>query len=67
MLDDLRRGDDDDLYEDTEAVDDDDDRGNSGRFLGMTPVERMLLSILLFLLVTVIGVVVLVATGRIVL
>ncbi|GAB4509651.1 MAG: hypothetical protein OHK0046_05020 [Anaerolineae bacterium] len=39
--------------------------GRSKRFLGMTALERMLLSIFLFMNVLVLGVALLLATGRI--
>lgn len=67
MLDDLRQTDDD-------FNEFDDDSGEDGEvrptvtkrgFLGMTAAERMILSIMVFLLVTVLGVLVLLATGRI--
>ena len=68
MVDDLRRSASDDL-------DDVFDEGNSkskkrrssGGLLGMSAFERMILSILLFMLVTVMGVLLLVVSGRIVL
>jgi len=75
MLDDLRRStsDDDSLFEDLvegseeEASYDEPDarRGGDGRFLGMTAVERMFLSIFLFMNVLVLGLAMLLATGRI--
>ena len=68
MLDDLRRLDDNEL-----PFDDDEDEvvvegegGEERRFLGMTAVERMFLSIFLFLNVTVIGIALLLVTRRIV-
>lgn len=68
MLDDLRRdvNEGDDFFDDAE--DDFDDvvvEGGSTLFLGMTPVERMFLSIFLFMNVTVLGLALLLATGRI--
>ncbi|MFN8373311.1 MAG: hypothetical protein U0694_10610 [Anaerolineae bacterium] len=75
MLDDLRRStsEDDSLFEDLvegseeEASYDEPDvrRGGDGRFLGMTAVERMFLSIFLFMNVLVLGLAMLLATGRI--
>jgi len=72
MLDDLRK---DALQHDFDDFEDDDDafaledvaeaRGDR-RFLGMTSVERMFLAIFFFLNVLVLGLVFLVATGRIV-
>lgn len=67
MVDDLRRSASDDL-------DDVFEEGNSkskkarksGGFLGMSAFERMILSILLFMLITVMGVLLLVVSGRIV-
>jgi hypothetical protein len=77
MLDDLRRRDDD--FEDEEddinlnqnddlfAPTSGDEEVSDRLFLGMTAVERMFLSIIFFLLVMVLGLAFLVATGRIVL
>jgi hypothetical protein len=73
MLDDLRRStsDDDSLFEDLQESDeeistDEPDVGHSdGRFLGMTAVERMFLSIFFFMNVFVLGLALLLATGRI--
>lgn len=67
MLDDLRRSASEGFEEEEEedevvAVDPDDTGGRS--FLGLSPVERMLLSILMFMLVTAIGVLLLLVTGR---
>lgn len=42
-----------------------DAEGGSSTFLGMTPVERMFISIFLFLNVAVLGIALLLATGRI--
>jgi hypothetical protein len=70
MTDNLRDiiGDDDNLA----PIDDDDDMFSSDSpasaemlFLGMTPVERMFISIFLFMVVAVLGVALLLATGRI--
>lgn len=67
MVDDLRRAASDDL---DDAFDESDakskKRRKSGGFLGMSAFERMILSILLFMLVTVIGVLLLIVSGRIV-
>ena len=75
MLDDLRRStsDDDELYDDLDegsgdefsAYEPDIRRGGDGRFLGMTAVERMFLSIFLFMNVLVLGLAILLATNRI--
>lgn len=70
MLDDLRK---DALQNDFEEEDEDDGpavletvSSGDGRFLGMTAVERMFLSIFLFMNVLVLGLALLVATQRIV-
>ena len=67
-LDDFRR----DFLDDSGFEDEDDfvaadarDAGGGTLFLGMTPVERMFISIFLFLNVAVLGVALLLATGRI--
>jgi hypothetical protein len=75
MLDDLRRStsDDDGLYDDLDegsadefsAYEPDIRRGGDGLFLGMTAVERMFLSIFLFMNVLVLGLAILLATNRI--
>lgn len=70
MLDDLRRSasdDFDDEFEDDDAgFDDDLADGDSGAlFLGMTAVERMFISIFLFLNVSVLGFALLLVTKRI--
>ena len=69
MLDDLRRSfdedDDEDLDLDTFTVVEDDEDLARRRFLGMTAVERMFLSIFFFLNVLVLGLAFLVVTGRI--
>jgi hypothetical protein len=70
MLDDLRRSaaegfEEEEEEEEIVAADPDDTGGRS--FLGLSPVERMLLSILVFMLVTAIGVLLLMMTGRLVL
>jgi len=69
MFDDLRRStnDDDNLFDDEEDVEvfEEDRGGEATLFLGMTPVERMFLSIFLFMNVTVLGLALLLATGRI--
>jgi len=67
MLDDLRQTEDDFNEFDDEGSDEVEVRQTVNRrgFLGMTAAERMLLSIMVFLLVTVFGVLVLLATGRI--
>jgi hypothetical protein len=71
MLDDLRRS---TLDDDHDEIDDgpdftirtDDDEVSKRLFLGMTAVERMFLSIFLFLNVLVLGLAFLVVTGRVV-
>jgi hypothetical protein len=75
MLDDLRRStsDDDALYDDLEEGSDDElsldepssRGGGDGRMFGMTAVERMFLSIFLFMNVLVLGLALLLATKRI--
>lgn len=76
MLDDLRNVAEGGTFEDVEDVEDDfsdfDFEGNvieaagpEKRFLGMSAAERMLISIFLFLNITVIGLALLIATGRI--
>ena len=71
MLDDLRKTSGDDELDDF-GFDDDDSfeqevvtSGRSGRLFGLRPVERMVLSIMFFLLTLVFGILVLIATGRI--
>jgi hypothetical protein len=65
MLDDLRRSAVEAEEDEVIAVDETDNyAAPRGRFLGMTAVERMLLSIMLFMLVTVMGVLLLLVTGR---
>lgn len=70
MLDDLRR---DALENDFEETEEGDDlpvvrtTAGDGRFLGMTAVERMFLSIFFFMNVLVVGLLLLIATQRIVL
>ncbi|MBC8100651.1 MAG: hypothetical protein H7Y11_14520 [Armatimonadetes bacterium] len=73
MLDDLRKSASDDFDdnggfsgdEDFDYDGDPDSGGRSERFLGMTAVERMFISIFLFLNVCVIGIALLLVTGRI--
>lgn len=72
MLDDLRK---DALANDFEDFEEEDDTilreadsaASSGRFLGMTAVERMFLSVFFFMNVLVFGLAILIATQRIVL
>lgn len=68
MVDDLRRSASDDL---DEVFDEGNSKSKksrkSGGLLGMSAFERMILSILLFMLVAVIGVLLLVVSGRILL
>jgi len=69
MLDDLRRPNDADDFDDQEEEDtftfvEDDDEVSKRLFLGMTAVERMFLSIFLFMNVVVLGLAFLVVTGR---
>jgi hypothetical protein len=66
MVDDLRRSASDDLDEAFEESDARSKKRRKGGLLGMSAFERMILSILLFMLVTVMGVLVLIATNRIV-
>ena len=69
MLDDLRRDvNDEDLFGDEDDLDDFGEVSADSEvqmFLGMTPVERMFLSIFLFMNVTVLGLALLLASGRI--
>lgn len=71
MLDDLRRGEGEfdfpEPEEDESSFDfDDPDDSSAGRqFLGMSPVERMFISIFFFMNVTVLGLALLLATNRI--
>lgn len=68
MLDDLRKSAADGFEEEEESfVEAEEDDLTGGTFLGMTAVERMLLSILMFLLVTAIGALLLIVTNRVVL
>lgn len=76
MLDDINKlrniEDDDDHFSfdnfdpesDANVIDDLDDSGGGRPFLGMSPVERMFLSIFLFMNVVVLGLALLLATGR---
>jgi hypothetical protein len=71
MLDDLRKSAsqessrfDDEIEEDVFAEEERAARRGDTRFLGMTAVERMLLSIFLFMNVLVLGLAILIATGR---
>lgn len=70
-LDDLRNSamDDDelDLEDEDRALDAIQERRSDRGFLGMRPVERMFLSIFLFMTVTVLMIALLMATGRLVL
>ena len=72
MLDDLRRPNDMDDFEDQEEDEDlftfaeDDEQVSQRLFLGMTAVERMFLSIFLFMNVVVLGLAFLIVTGRMV-
>ena len=77
MLDDLRNVSDDTGFEDIDEVDDDfsdfdfegtvieEEAAAPRKFLGMTAMERMLLSIFLFLNVSILGLALLIATQRI--
>jgi hypothetical protein len=66
MLDDLRKNTTDGFDDDDDGIVEVEDADLSGgTFLGMTAVERMLLSILLFLLVSAVGALILLAGGRI--
>ncbi len=68
MLDDLRRSGEDDEF--SFGEDEDFDYGTDVRegeqklFLGMTPLERMFISMFLFMNVAVLGIALLLATGR---
>jgi len=68
MLDDLnklRQTEDFDFEsEDEEIIPDIEEQGSASLFLGMTPVERMFISIFLFMNVTVLGLALLLATNR---
>lgn len=64
-FDDLRRSASDDLDEALEESDARNKKRRRGGIMGMTAFQRMILSILLFMLVTVMGVLVLVVSGRI--
>jgi hypothetical protein len=50
--------------EEIDSFDDSEAAAGGGLFLGMTPVERMFISIFLFMNVTVLGIALLLATGR---
>jgi hypothetical protein len=72
MLDDLRRGTGDDTFDfdepEAEApinVEEDMEEKVDRLFLGMTAVERMFLSLFFFLVVVVLGILLLLVTGRI--
>jgi hypothetical protein len=69
MLDDLRRSASDDFEDNFESetfdFEAEIDRARSRRFLGMTAVERMFISIFLFLNVCILGLALLLVTGRI--
>lgn len=69
MLDDLRRstGDGDDFDPDRRSVLVDEPAREERKFLGMTAVERMFLALFFFMNVIIIGLALLLATGRIVL
>lgn len=67
MVDDLRRSASDDLDDIFDEGNSKKKRRKSGGFLGMSAFERMILSILLFMLITVMGVLLLIVSGRIVL
>jgi hypothetical protein len=69
VLDDLRRPNDVDDFDDQEDDDsfnfvEDDDEVSKRLFLGMTAVERMFLSLFLFMNVVVLGLAFLIVTGR---
>lgn len=72
MLDDLRKSTQEedeefpfDEFEEEEYYGADAGPGRESLFLGMTPVERMFISIFLFMNVAVLGIAILLATGRI--
>jgi hypothetical protein len=70
MLDDLRRSNDDDGFEfdddiGLEITDEPEVKGER-RFLGMTAVERMFIAMFLFMNVAIIGIALLIVTGRLV-
>lgn len=56
--------DDDFAFEDEDEFSDD-TRANTEPFLGMTPIERMFVSMFLFMNVAVLGIAILLATGRV--
>ncbi len=64
-FDDLRRSAEDDFDFDDEDVSVDTSSGQQQLFLGMTPLERMFISMFLFMNVAVLGIALLLATGRI--
>jgi hypothetical protein len=65
-FDDLRRSTTDDLgFDDDDEIDVQGGSARSTLFLGMTPIERMFISMFLFLNVAVLGIALLLATGRI--
>ena len=67
MLDRLRESalQEEELYEDVDPGLLDEAPEENQKFLGMTPVERMLLSIMVFLATSVLGTLLLIALGRI--
>ncbi|MDX1994431.1 MAG: hypothetical protein SF029_18760 [bacterium] len=67
-LDDLRREADEEeasLFDDDDGFGGEAVRSDDALFLGMTPIERMFISIFLFMNVAVLGLALLLATGRI--
>lgn len=70
-LDDLRRFTEDDVEDDEPEIDFDnttvinDSKRGDRLFLGMTPIERMFIAIFFFMNVAVLGIALLLATGRI--
>jgi hypothetical protein len=56
------------IYEDSEAIPEDGEEAEGERgFLGMTPVQRFILSVMIFLMVTILGAFCLILTGKVVL
>lgn len=56
------------IYEDDEEVayENEEEGGSERGFLGMTPVQRFILSVMIFLMVTILGAFCLILTGRVV-
>ncbi|MEE4195177.1 MAG: hypothetical protein V2J07_08265 [Anaerolineae bacterium] len=56
------------IYEDDDAVpfDDGEEEDSERGFLGMTPIQRFILSVMIFLMVTILGAFCLILTGKVV-